>query len=151
MLDEALGAHDGEGRPVESLFHLEWRGYWHLTIPKQRRTASTVIPFDDGATSSYASALIELHSHHDMRAFFSSTDDRDETGFRVYAVIGRIFTCPELLVRIGCEGVHWIVPATEIFDLPQTIIDAAAPVQREEDDQSEEEPYPYEEDEELRL
>src|SRR5712692_6632488 len=31
-------------------------------------------------------AVVEVHSHHAMRAYFSATDDRDETARRVYGV-----------------------------------------------------------------
>ena len=130
----AQGAIGEGGNPVEILFHLEWRNEaWQLAIPEQVQTATSVLPTDDGADSSYATALIDLHSHHGMRAFFSSTDNRDEQGFRVYAVVGNIFQRPEILVRVGCEGVHWIIPATTVFELPEGLIDASAPDPQDED------------------
>ena len=127
MLEYALSAQDAEESPVEMLFHLEWRqDHWQLSIPDQEQTATSVTPTDDGPGSSYATALIDLHSHHQMRAFFSRTDDQDESkGFRIYAVLGRIFTQPELLVRAGCEGAFLVIPATQIFELPDTVVDAA--------------------------
>jgi hypothetical protein len=36
-----------------------------------------------------ADAIVEVHSHHAMGAYSSATDDRDETGRRVYGVLGR--------------------------------------------------------------
>ena len=39
-------------------------------------------------------AVMEVHSHHTMRAYFSATDDRDETARRVYGVIGRLDSRP---------------------------------------------------------
>ena len=36
--------------------------------------------------------LAEFHSHGSARAFFSPTDDRDEQGFRIYGVVGRLDT-----------------------------------------------------------
>ncbi len=127
ILDQALAAHDSQGRSVEMLFHLTFRrDHWILSIPEQIQTAASVTLLDDGPSSSHATALIEVHSHHDMHAFFSHTDDRDERiGFRINAVLGRIFTRPEVLVRVNCEGIHQILPATHVFDLPETIIDAS--------------------------
>lgn len=127
MLEYALCAQDAEESPVEMLFHLEWRqDHWQLNIPDQEQTVTSVIPTDDGPGSSYATALIDLHSHHQMGAFFSRTDDQDERkGFRIYAVLGCIFTRPELLVRAGCEGAFLVIPATQIFELPEGVVDAA--------------------------
>lgn len=46
----------------------------------------------------------DLHSHNNMRAKFSSRDDRDERANRVYMVVGRLDRYfPEITVRI-CNG-----------------------------------------------
>jgi PRTRC genetic system protein A len=145
VLDCAQAAHDEEGRLLEILFHLSWDlDHWELTVPEQRQTTASVVPLDDGPQSSYAKALIELHSHHDMPAFFSGTDDHDEQGFRIYAVLGRISSRPELLVRVGCQGVHMIIPASLIFDLPEGTIDASL---ARHDDEEEEQDREGEEEE----
>ena len=49
-----------------------------------------------------AGVVAEFHSHGGSRAFFSATDDRDEQGFRIYGVVGRLDTpLPELRLRVG--------------------------------------------------
>ena len=51
-------------------------------------------------------AIVEVHSHHAMRAYFSATDDRDETGRRIYGVLGRLDgPHPEIALRVvsGCN------------------------------------------------
>ena len=64
-------------------------------------------------------AVVEVHSHHAMRAYFSTTDDRDETARRVYGVIGRLDTRqPEIALRVatGCKP-HAVepVPFAQVF------------------------------------
>ncbi len=64
-------------------------------------------------------AVVEVHSHHAMRAYFSTTDDRDETARRVYGVIGRLDSeRPEIALRVatGCKP-HAVepVPFTQVF------------------------------------
>ena len=64
-------------------------------------------------------ALLEVHSHHAMRAYFSATDDRDETARRVYGVIGRLDSQePEIALRVatGCKP-HAVepVPFAQVF------------------------------------
>jgi hypothetical protein len=47
-------------------------------------------------------AVVEVHSHHAMPAYFSATDDRDETARRVYGVLGRLDTpAPEVALRLA--------------------------------------------------
>jgi PRTRC genetic system protein A len=51
------------------------------------------------------SAVLELHSHGPHPAVFSSTDDRDEQGLRLYGVIGRLVAeRPEVALRVGAYG-----------------------------------------------
>jgi hypothetical protein len=128
---EAVGAR---GEPVEILFHLMWDNDWYdappsmnrldgwrLVVPKQRATWTSVQPEDTGPGSSYAEAIIEVHSHHTMHAFWSGTDDRDEQGFRLYGVLGDIFSEPVLRVRVGVYGYFWEIPASEVFELPAEV------------------------------
>ncbi len=64
-------------------------------------------------------AVVEVHSHHAMRAYFSATDNRDETARRVYGVLGRLDTpTPEVALRVatGCKP-HAVepVPFAQVF------------------------------------
>ena len=50
-------------------------------------------------------AALEIHSHGRLPAFFSSTDDADEQGLRLYAVAGRLDQeTPTLALRAGVYG-----------------------------------------------
>ena len=63
----------------------------------------------------------DLHSHNDMPAEFSPTDDRDERANRVYMVMGRLNRYyPELSVRV-CNGGHFceISPAQVLEPMPE--------------------------------
>ena len=64
-------------------------------------------------------AMVEVHSHHAMRAYFSATDDRDETGRRIYGVLGRLDGLhPEIALRVasGCNPlVVGPVPFSQVF------------------------------------
>jgi hypothetical protein len=56
--------------------------------------------------------------------FFSRTDNKDEQGFRIFAVIGRVNEKPLILVRVGVYGNYWNIPAEMVFELPEEIRDA---------------------------
>ena len=125
MLEAALGAKDDDLKPVEALFHLSWdAGGSRLHVPPQERSIMCVKPV--GHAPSYETAVVEVHSHHGMAARFSSTDDADEVGFRIFGVLGEIFTRPTLRVRVGLYGHYWEIPATWVFQLPHRITDAHA-------------------------
>lgn len=100
----------------ELLFHLTLSeaGQWHLCEPEQVATEVSVRPIDEAPTTSLA--LIEIHSHHKMQAFFSRQDDEDErAGFRIYGVLGTIFSRPRIRLRIGMHGYFAPVRLTEVF------------------------------------
>jgi hypothetical protein len=69
-------------------------------------------------------ALIDLHSHALLDPFFSRTDNKDEQGFRIFAVIGRVNDKPLILVRVGVYGNYWNIPAEMVFELPEGVRDA---------------------------
>jgi PRTRC genetic system protein A len=105
--------------PQEAMYQLHWSGVqnkavlrtWRCSMPTQASTPTAVRFIDDGE------AVVDVHSHNSMPAFFSATDDDDEQGLRFYVVIGRIDTAtPEIRVRVGVYGHHMDVPGDMIFD-----------------------------------
>jgi len=87
--------------------------------PPQRATGVSVI----AAGSNDATILCDLHSHGNMRAFWSSTDDADEQSARLFAVIGKLDTEPEVRVRVGVYGYWMPLPITAVFTGSGNFID----------------------------
>ena len=126
-LEASRIACDTNNRPVEIVFHLYFEnGNWQLAIPEQEQTASSCKPLDNSANSTYGKAIIEIHSHHGMRAYFSETDNRDETGFRIYGVLGEIFSNPQIRMRVGIYGHFYETATTGILELPAQLTDCLA-------------------------
>ncbi len=126
IIRRARSARDAQARPCEIVFHLELNSSasWILHVPEQSQAPARVKPTDESPTSSYARACVEVHSHVNMNACFSCFDDRDETGFRIYVVLGCISTTPTFAVRIGVYGYHENIPARWLFDLTDDVADA---------------------------
>ena len=103
-----------ESPRTERLFAVRWEeGAYALVIPPQvgRSASLTYQP--------PAGVVAEFHSHGSHAAFFSSTDDRDEQGFRIYGVAGRLDTAaPELALRLGVYGHFAPVDWPQAFDGP---------------------------------
>lgn len=119
---QACLARAADGTLLEMVCHLHWQSGWQLQIPPQSLSTSSCQPLADDSTSSYHQAVIDLHSHATMGAYFSTVDDADEVGFRIYAVLGRVDTRhPEMAVRVGLHGHWWPIPADWVFELPDFI------------------------------
>ena len=120
--------------PNEMLFYLQDAAEsWELVIPEQRTSPVECAPIrpDDPAAQN---ALVEIHSHGNLDAFFSHTDDQEEAfGFRIFCVIGtpaggnygyrdgkRMW---EMRCRIGVYGHFVEVPAEWLFEtLPDNLV-----------------------------
>ena len=127
ILERAQTALDSAGHPIERLFYLTWDGLWRLHEPEQDAGPTHVRARH--VAPEHQTAVLEGHSHHGMPAYFSRTDNQAELydgGFRVYFVLGRIFTQPELRVRICVHGYAWEVPASTFFVVPSAITDCVA-------------------------
>ncbi len=97
---------------TERFFAVRWdeRAY-RLVVPDQKGTATRL------KYRPPAGMVAEFHSHGRSHAFFSATDDRDEQGFRIYGVAGRLDTDrPELSLRVGVYGHFASVAWAQVFD-----------------------------------
>ena len=99
---------------TERFFAVGWDGVaYRLVMPPQTGT---------GLSLSYqptAGAVGEFHSHGSHSAFFSATDDRDEQGFRIYGVAGRLHDpLPEFTLRVGIYGHFAPLEWAQVFDGP---------------------------------
>ncbi len=96
---------------TERLFAVRWDGDgYRLVVPPQAGTATRL------AYQPPAGVVAEFHSHGSSRAFFSATDDRDEQGFRIYGVVGRLdVPRPELSLRVGVYGHFAPVDWSQVF------------------------------------
>ncbi len=99
---------------TERFFAVRWDGDgYRLVVPPQAGTGTRL------AYLSPAGVIAEFHSHGSSRAFFSATDDRDEQGFRIYGVVGRLDALrPELRLRVGVYGHFAPVGWSQVFGGP---------------------------------
>ena len=99
---------------TERFFAVGWDGQtYRLVVPPQEGTGSSLIYRPP------AGVIAEFHSHGRHRAFFSTTDDKDEQGFRIYGVVGRLDAMlPELTLRLGIYGHFAPLKWSQVFDGP---------------------------------
>lgn len=105
--------------PNEILFWLNYESQtWDLFVPEQDASQGSVKPVDPYHPRG-VNALVDMHSHGPFQAVFSSTDNSDETGFRLYVCIGRGGT--QIAARVGIFGQMWDIPASWVCELPPEI------------------------------
>ena len=90
---------------TERFFAVRWGGdAYRPVVPPQAGTGTRL------AYLPPKGVVAEFHSHGGSRAFFSSTDDRDEQGFRIYGVVGRL-DAPEPELKPPGRGLRPLRPA----------------------------------------
>ena len=94
----------------ERYLAVTWEGEYRLRQPWQEGSSSGV------CYQTLPNTVLDIHSHGPLEAFFSSTDNTDEQGLRLYMVIGRLDTLtPEVLMRVGAYGYFAPVEIDQIF------------------------------------
>ena len=132
LLHMAWVNRDPQGRFREILFGLLPMGAdWMLAVPDQTQGATFVHPRDP-YDPAITRAPLEIHSHHHLPARFSRTDDQEETGFKLYGVLGDFDSQPALRLRVGVYGVHYDISTNGIVTLPPHLRDAVADEQGEQ-------------------
>ena len=95
---------------------------WFFAVRWEEDSYRLVVPPQEGTATSLeyeppAGVVAEFHSHGTSRAFFSKTDDKDEQGFRIYGVVGRLDKYrPELRLRVGVYGHFAPVDWSQVFE-----------------------------------
>lgn len=87
-----------------------WGDGYHLVYPPQESTHASV------RFTAIPNAVLEVHTHPGMGAFFSGTDDADRQGFRLYGVLGVNAGYPAVRLRLGVYGYMLDVPWSTIFE-----------------------------------
>lgn len=115
LLSDAKRAAIGDTvlRPIEKQYFFVWRDGVRVVAPRGQDASAVHLRY---AMPQSGPVLLDLHSHHGMDAYFSATDDRDDSGLSVSAVVGKIYTRPTIVVRINVFGQRHTVPALMMFD-----------------------------------
>jgi len=97
-------------RHHEQYLAVAWDGAYHLMIPQQTGDAASV------HYEKVPNTILELHSHGELSAFFSGTDNQDEQGLCLYAVMGNLDRLiPDVEMRIGVYGYFDKLRPGEVF------------------------------------
>ena len=126
LLAMALAERSAGGKWLEAVYHLSSSETgWELVKPAQRQYPDAVEPVGPYAGTSYATYLIEVHSHHTLDChWFSTTDDASEgTKFRFFGLLFDLTGRPRLSLRLNVYGYSWEIPAAKVFELPEGLED----------------------------
>ena len=112
ILPDACRARRPDGGLNEAFYQFHHQGKTvQVKKPDQRVTGISVL----ASVSCEDDIICDLHTHGNMPAFWSATDDKDEQGAQLYAVVGKLDTVPEIRLRLGLYG-YWLpLPVTAVF------------------------------------
>lgn len=106
----------GKEAAVQIFYDAERKEY-RLYYPPQKAESCSVVFRRNPELENRCVLMMDIHSHGCMRAFFSSVDDHDEKGTRLFMVVGRLDGDAECRLRAGIAGFYRNVPVTDLFDL----------------------------------
>lgn len=89
---------------------ITWKDGYHIHVPSQEASAARV------EYSMTDSVILDLHSHPKMVAKFSPQDNQDETGLKLYGVVGKLTGTPKLRLRAGVYGYFYPICWSDIFE-----------------------------------
>lgn len=112
---------------LEAMIWIVWneeRGY-HLLVPKQTVGAASA-RYEWGDIPAGTMVVVDIHSHADMNAFFSGTDNNDDSNsIRYSGVIGHNSRpVPEMMFRFNFLGKYIEQKVDDIFCSPQPVVEA---------------------------
>jgi len=105
-------------RTREHMYQIKHNGseyYWDQ--PRQGGTLARVeYSIDEDKLSDDTNVVIDLHTHPG-KAYFSSIDNHDELGFRLYGVLGQTKKAGfnSIVMRLGVYGQYMCIQPTDVF------------------------------------
>lgn len=97
-------------------------GGYHLIVPEQAENTEQLAAGGQGRGCEHGvsyivpdGGILDLHSHGKMIAEFSGQDDKDETGLKLYGVVGKLDEEPVVQLRVGVYGYFFPVSWGEVF------------------------------------
>lgn len=89
---------------------------YFLECPPQDVSAARC-NFDRSRSIENSIIVAEIHSHGQMSAGFSGTDDKDELADRFYGVVGKVLDFfPQVSFRLAIGGNHLDIEVCDLFD-----------------------------------
>ena len=121
MLDEIIAffRRNPEKEAAVQIFYDLVTKKYSLYYPPQRIGYCSVIFGRNPELENDKVLMMDVHSHGCMRAFFSSVDDHDEKGTRLFMVIGRLDGTAECRLRAGIAGFYRDVPVADVFEMEE--------------------------------
>lgn len=93
---------------------------YSLYYPEQKVSVCSVVFQRNYQMEMDQVLVMDVHSHGRMGAFFSSIDDHDEKGTRLFMVLGRMDTeAPEWKLRAGIAGSYKDLLLADIFKMEE--------------------------------
>lgn len=110
---------------IQFFYNIKTKKYF-LYCPSQKVSCGSISYNNDCNFKETENILVlEMHSHGDMSAFFSTIDDSDEKGDRFFGVLGNINQYnPDMKFRLSIGGSKIDINIDDIFDVKSEFLDS---------------------------
>lgn len=102
--------HARESFPHEIAAWITWRdGEWSLRLLNTRDASGAHVEFDRPHLEADEHLVVDIHSHGAIEAFFSDTDDEDDSDVsivKIAAVLGQVSGVPSTAMRLCACGIY---------------------------------------------
>ena len=102
------------------IFYDKKKKAYELYEPVQQTTTCAVLFERNREMETNKELVMDVHSHASMPAFFSSIDNQDEKGIRLYMVLGNLDKKAfSYVLRAGLAGVYGKLKLEDVFELEE--------------------------------
>lgn len=84
---------------------------YHFYVPTHQDKSENKVIYEVGDN-----VVLDIHSHGHFQACFSTKDNDDELGLKLYAVVGKLNATPMVKLRIGVYGYFHTLAWGDVFD-----------------------------------
>lgn len=121
LFDKFIAKSGMGNSTLEAFVQIFWdreKEEYFIHVPEQVVSVVSVNYLNTQEIMSKHLLVMDIHSHNNMSAFFSGTDDRDEKSTRLFGVVGRMDDeWPSASFRMGVAGRYHYLDPTLIFDI----------------------------------
>jgi PRTRC genetic system protein A len=96
---------------IENYYGICWDDGYKIRKPLQSRAGDKV------TYATLDNVVLDIHSHGDMAPVFSTQDNKDEQGLKLYGVAGLLASeYPCALLRVGVYGYFYYIDWSDVFE-----------------------------------
>jgi len=126
LFDQFMAKTGMSRSTLEAFVQIFWdrqKEEYFIHVPEQLVSMASVRYINTQEIMKEHLLVMDIHSHNDMSAFFSGTDDGDEVSTRLFGVVGKMNDeWPQASFRMGVAGQYHYLDISDVFDIVDSTV-----------------------------